>query len=61
MIESPPIKRWTRQLEVRRQPRADPGARHGWRYASVIILGVADAIAPLAAPASTVPVGNLIP
>ena len=48
MIESPPIKRWTRQLEVRRQPRADPGARHGWRYASAIILGVADAIAPLA-------------
>jgi Uma2 family endonuclease len=50
-----------RRLEIRRQPEPDPGARHGWRYAFAATFAAGDTISPLAAPASTVPVVDLVP
>lgn len=48
-------------LEVHRDPVADPLAPYGWRYASVVTLRAGDTVAPLAAPASPIPVVDLVP
>jgi Uma2 family endonuclease len=48
-------------LEVYRDPAADGGAPYGWRYASVVTLRAGDAVIPLAALHSPVPVVDLVP
>ena len=48
-------------LEVYRDPVADPHAPYGWRYGSILTLRAGDAVTPLAAPASAVPVADLVP
>lgn len=50
-----------RVVEVQRDPRRSKAARYGWRYADVRILRAGDAITPLAAPAASVPVADLLP
>jgi Uma2 family endonuclease len=49
-----------RQLEVRRNPVADPAERHGWRYADVDVLGLSQAAVPLSLPAARVAVSDLL-
>jgi Uma2 family endonuclease len=49
------------QLEVYRNPIADPSHPVGFRYADRIILDPGDAIAPLAAPHAKVAVADLLP
>jgi Uma2 family endonuclease len=48
-------------LEVYRDPVADAGAPHGWRYASVVTLRSGDVVIPLAATASPIPGADLVP
>jgi hypothetical protein len=48
-------------LEVYRDPAADAGAPHGWRYASAVTLRAGDVVTPLAAPHSPIPVVDLVP
>jgi Uma2 family endonuclease len=50
-----------RQLEVYRDPVADPTQPFAWRYASRTILDPGDSIAPLAAPQAPVAVADLLP
>jgi Uma2 family endonuclease len=50
-----------RQLEVYRDPVADPAQPFAWRYASRAILDPGDSIAPLAAPQAPVAVADLLP
>lgn len=50
-----------RCLEVYRDPRPDPAAAFGWRYASAVRLDPADSVAPLATPGAPVPVSSLLP
>jgi Uma2 family endonuclease len=50
-----------RQLLVFRDPQADPAAPHGHTYLTQWTLGLADAVAPLAAPNGTVRVADLLP
>lgn len=50
-----------RQLLVYRDPSADPAAAHGHPYLTQLILGPADAIAPLAASGRTMSVADLLP
>ncbi len=49
------------QLEVYRNPVPDTSQRYGWRYADATILTRADGVAPLAFPAVTIPVADLLP
>lgn len=48
-------------LEVHREPAADAGAPYGWRYASVVTLRAGDAVTPVAAMNSPIPVVDLVP
>jgi Uma2 family endonuclease len=50
-----------RQLEVHRNPVADPSKLFGFGYSSRTILDPGDAIAPLAAPNAAVAVADLLP
>jgi Uma2 family endonuclease len=50
-----------RRLVVMRDPVADTAARHGSRYSTVTALAVGQNVAPLAAPAATVAVADLMP
>ena len=50
-----------RRLEVYRDPRPDPAAPFGWRYGTPLTLGPDDRVAPLAAPAASVTVADLLP
>jgi Uma2 family endonuclease len=50
-----------RQLEVYRNPVADPSHPFGFRYADRLILDPGDSIAPLAAPQANVAVADLLP
>jgi Uma2 family endonuclease len=50
-----------RVLEVYREPRADAAASFGWRYMRSDALGSRVSVTPLAAPASSVPVSQLLP
>jgi Uma2 family endonuclease len=47
-------------LEVYREPRADPDAPSGWRYASTTTLRRGDAVTPLALPHWSIPVSDLL-
>jgi Uma2 family endonuclease len=49
------------QLEVFRNPIADPSQRHGHRYADVIVLARSDRVTPLAFPSVSIPVADLLP
>lgn len=49
------------QLEVYRQPIADPSRRYGFGYSSVDVLGPNDDTFPLAAPHAQVKVADLLP
>jgi Uma2 family endonuclease len=49
------------QLEVYRDPVADPTQPFGFRYANRTILDPGDDVTPLAAPAAQIPVADLIP
>lgn len=48
-------------VEVYREPVTSETAPHGWRYASVVIARLPDAVAPLAAPHARVAVADLLP
>ncbi|HKW94388.1 MAG TPA: Uma2 family endonuclease [Methylomirabilota bacterium] len=48
-------------LEVYRDPAVDALAPYGWRYASVLTLRAGDAVTPVAAPESSIPVADLVP
>jgi Uma2 family endonuclease len=50
-----------RQLEVRRQPIADPSTLHGFGYAEVTLLRGGDTIAPLCCPHTQISVADLLP
>jgi Uma2 family endonuclease len=50
-----------RRLHVFRDPQPDPAAKYGASYKQVQVLVGADNLAPLAAPASTASVGDLLP
>lgn len=50
-----------RMLEVHRDPVADPAAVFGWRYRSITTLAPPAAVAPLAFPATSIPVADLLP
>ncbi len=50
-----------RRLHLFRDPRPDPAAKYGASFAQVSVLLPADTVAPLAAPAHAVPVGDLLP
>jgi Uma2 family endonuclease len=50
-----------RQVEVYRDPVADPSAPFGYRYASRTILDPGDTVSPLALPTATVAVADLLP
>jgi Uma2 family endonuclease len=50
-----------RRLVVMRDPVADAAARHGSRYSTVTALVAGQRVAPLAAPAATVAVADLLP
>jgi hypothetical protein len=49
------------QLEVYRNPVADSNADFGFRYGQRTILSAGDVVTPLAAPAATIAVVDLIP
>jgi Uma2 family endonuclease len=48
-------------VEVYRRPVADPSARLGWRYADVSVLTPPASIAPIAAPAGSIAIADLLP
>jgi Uma2 family endonuclease len=48
-------------LEVRREPTREPSAPYGWDYAVVDVLGPADRVSTLGAPAIQIAVGDLLP
>jgi Uma2 family endonuclease len=50
-----------RQLEVHRDPVADPMAEFGFRYDSVTILRIGQSVSPLLAPHLLIPVADLLP
>jgi Uma2 family endonuclease len=50
-----------RRLEVRRDPVVDATAIYGMSYATVVVLGPADVVSPLAAPHASVKVSDLLP
>jgi Uma2 family endonuclease len=50
-----------RRLHVFRGPTPDPARKYGHWYSQVTVLKPADTVAPLAAPGSSVAVGDLLP
>jgi Uma2 family endonuclease len=50
-----------RVLEVYREPREDPAARFGWRYAWTEVLSSGSSAVPLAAPGARLVVAGLLP
>ena len=50
-----------RVVEVHRDPEQMESAPYGWRYASVVFARPPDAITPLAALHTQVPVADLLP
>lgn len=50
-----------RQIEVRRDPRADPTQPLGYAYGSLQTLGAGDNIAPLSRPDAAFPVADILP
>ena len=49
------------QVEVYRQPTADPTAHHGFAYADETIVPATGTLFPLAAPTVTIPAADLLP
>lgn len=50
-----------RVLEVQREPAPEPSAPYGWDYARVDVLGPAEYVSTLGAPAVQIPVADLLP
>jgi Uma2 family endonuclease len=50
-----------RHVEVLRNPTPDPSTKFGWRYAATATHRPDETLTPLAAPAATVPVADLLP
>ena len=50
-----------RVLEVRRDPAPSPSAAYGWDDRDVAVLGPRDGARPLAAPAASIAVADLLP
>lgn len=50
-----------RQLEVRRQPVADPSMSHGFGYTAVTLLHGGDTVTPLCSPHTQLSVADLLP
>ena len=50
-----------RRLEVYRDPQPDPATPFGWGYGTTLTLGPDERVAPLAAPAASVTVADLLP
>jgi Uma2 family endonuclease len=50
-----------RVLEVYRDPAPSPTAAYGWDYATMEALGAGDRVRPLAAPAASIAVSDLLP
>lgn len=50
-----------RVLEVYREPRVDPAARFGWRYAWTEVLSSGSSATPLVAPSARIPVSDFLP
>jgi len=50
-----------RVLEVQREPAPEPSAPYGWDYALVDVLGPAEYVSTLGAPAVQIPVADLLP
>ena len=48
-------------LEVRRNPAPSDAAPYGWSYLTLEVLGPNDSVSPLAAPAASIPVADLLP
>src|SRR5881296_1608617 len=48
-------------LEVYREPAADPSAPFGWRYARCEVFGPSAHVSPLAAPAASIRIVDLLP
>ena len=48
-------------LEVHRDPTPSAGAPYGWRFSTLLRLGAADSISPLAAPHARIAVADLLP
>jgi Uma2 family endonuclease len=50
-----------RRVEVCREPVPDGAATFGWRYGRAAALGPDETVSPLAAPAASVPVADVLP
>jgi Uma2 family endonuclease len=50
-----------RVLEIQREPTPSAEAPYGWRFSTLLRLGSADAVSPLAAPRARVSVADLLP
>ena len=50
-----------RRLEVYHDPQPDPATPFGWGYGTTLTLGPDERVAPLAAPAASVTVADLLP
>ena len=50
-----------RQVEILRSPAPDPAAKFGWSYSKTTTHFSGDSVIPLAAPAASVPVADLLP
>jgi Uma2 family endonuclease len=50
-----------RQLEVRRNPIADPNEPFGWKYADVTIFHPGDVVSPLGAPQAKIAIDDVLP
>jgi Uma2 family endonuclease len=50
-----------RRLEVYRDPHPDPAAPFAWRYGSTVTLGPGERVTPLALPAASIAVSDLLP
>jgi hypothetical protein len=50
-----------RVLEVYREPARDAAAPYGWRYARAQVLDASARVTPLAAPAASIGVAQLLP
>jgi Uma2 family endonuclease len=50
-----------RRVEILRNPAPDPAAKFGWSYAAPTTHPPGESITPLAAPAASIPVADLLP
>lgn len=50
-----------RVLEIRREPAPSPSAPYGWDYSSVQVLTAGQRVSPLAAPAASIAIADLLP